>query len=551
MMAAGRSLPLAERLRPFHLEDLLGNPRARAELRSWADGWSRTAAPSRRAAILSGPPGVGKTSAALALAHDRGWAVVEMNASEARNADSIDRIAGRASRLRSFGEDGSMTDGSRTLILLDEADCLSGRASADARPTPKPKGWREFLHDRYGSPDEVNRAWGLGKAGAPPEFASWDEIPKFPARHRWTTLAPAQRDLADWRSASVKVDLTDRGGLGAIAKLVKETRQPLVLTVNDDYLLSRYSAVFRSAVLKIRFYPLSDTEIRMAVLHVARREGFSVDARAIDAIVARAHGDLRAALNDLDAVWPLAPGPDQVTVLGPRDRIADLERLTGEALTAARYYRSVEIQERADSTPEELEPWIEENLPRAAVDADHRWMAFVRLAQADLLLARARRSRIYGLWSSASELMTGGVGIALREAPGRPVEVAFPQFLGEMGRTKAARALREALLSKLGAPGHISRRKLREGEFGFFETVFRRATSARREDAPWRNLARSIVQEIELTTEEVGYLGALDADSDRVSRLYEAPEPVAHAPREPPSPAPARGPGQRSLAEFE
>ena len=45
--------------------------------------------PSARAALLSGPPGIGKTTAAHLLGKECGYDIVELNASDKRDMSSI------------------------------------------------------------------------------------------------------------------------------------------------------------------------------------------------------------------------------------------------------------------------------------------------------------------------------------------------------------------------------------------------------------------------------------------------------------------------------
>src|SRR5881398_280177 len=118
-----------EKYRPKDLDDVAGNPTAVAELRKWAAAWQR-GRPEKHAVILQGPPGIGKTSAALALAHEMSWSVVEMNASDSRNADAIRKTATRGAVLQTFSESGEFlrtNQGGRKLIILDEADNVFGR----------------------------------------------------------------------------------------------------------------------------------------------------------------------------------------------------------------------------------------------------------------------------------------------------------------------------------------------------------------------------------------------------------------------------------------
>ena len=369
--------PLSERWRPTKPEEVIGNRSALAELSEWAESWARPGGPpARRAAILAGPPGVGKTSAAWAIANARGWTVVEMNASDARNEEAIGLVAGRASRTQTLGHLGKFTSsakGGRALILLDEADCLSGRRTeAPSSAKSAPVGFREFLRTRYGSLDALAKAWGLGAPARPKAFEAWSDLPATAGRAAWTKLPAAQRDIDDWRGAARPRDTSDRGGLGAIASLVRETLQPLVLTVNDDRALNRYSPVFRTQAVRIRFGPVPPEDVRALLHRIILREGWLISTEALEAIVRRSGGDLRAALNDVEAIHPIPPGAAQLLPLTGRDRPEEFEEVTAETLTAGRYFRSVEIRERIDAPPDDLFPWIEENVPWFAPDARHQ-----------------------------------------------------------------------------------------------------------------------------------------------------------------------------------
>jgi len=117
-----------EKYRPKRLSQIIGNEKAIQEIKRWARLWL-SGVPKKRALILYGPPGVGKTSAALALANKMGWRVMELNASDIRNQENIKKVSG-ATLYESFSDEGEMTlvrKGQRTLLIFDEADNLYER----------------------------------------------------------------------------------------------------------------------------------------------------------------------------------------------------------------------------------------------------------------------------------------------------------------------------------------------------------------------------------------------------------------------------------------
>jgi replication factor C large subunit len=108
----------AEKYRPRTLGDVVGNKKAVQDFRAWAEEW-QSGTPERRAVILYGPAGIGKTSSAHALARDMDWEVIELNASDQRTAGVIEKIAGSAASMNTFF-------GGKRLIVLDEADNIHG-----------------------------------------------------------------------------------------------------------------------------------------------------------------------------------------------------------------------------------------------------------------------------------------------------------------------------------------------------------------------------------------------------------------------------------------
>lgn len=73
-----------------------------------------------KALMLYGSSGGGKTSSVYALAHELGYELIEINASDTRNADQIDSLLGNASKQASLFFKSK-------IILVDELDGIAGR----------------------------------------------------------------------------------------------------------------------------------------------------------------------------------------------------------------------------------------------------------------------------------------------------------------------------------------------------------------------------------------------------------------------------------------
>ncbi|GIX62238.1 replication factor C subunit 1, putative [Babesia caballi] len=116
---SNRSLPFCEKYRPSRVSDLAGNEANIRKVVEWLRAWTPGSTPA--CALLSGPPGVGKTTTAKLVAAECGYECVEFNASDLRNKSAVEKIAMLVTGGQSFSFLGQC-EMKRSLVLLDEVD---------------------------------------------------------------------------------------------------------------------------------------------------------------------------------------------------------------------------------------------------------------------------------------------------------------------------------------------------------------------------------------------------------------------------------------------
>ncbi|EAS05103.2 AAA family ATPase (macronuclear) [Tetrahymena thermophila SB210] len=121
---------------PQELNDCVGNEAQIKKLENWLVNWENVVVhkqkvqgnwkenPGSRACLISGPPGIGKTSTVRLLAQKYNMNIIEWNASDVRNKNAIETIINplKDNTVLNFKHEVSSQ---RSIILMDEVDGMS------------------------------------------------------------------------------------------------------------------------------------------------------------------------------------------------------------------------------------------------------------------------------------------------------------------------------------------------------------------------------------------------------------------------------------------
>ncbi|MFX0079148.1 MAG: replication factor C large subunit [Candidatus Hermodarchaeota archaeon] len=118
--------PWVEKYRPQSGKDIVGNTTAISKIKKWLNNWPKSITRNKRALMLFGPSGVGKTLVAHTLASELGYDITEINATVKRSKKRMGEL------LKTSTMTGTLTSTRGRVLLVDELAGLSGKSDRGA-----------------------------------------------------------------------------------------------------------------------------------------------------------------------------------------------------------------------------------------------------------------------------------------------------------------------------------------------------------------------------------------------------------------------------------
>ncbi len=402
------ALPWIIKYRPKRIEDVVNQEQAKRLFIPWLRQWLSGRPPEKKAALFYGPAGVGKTSLVEAAAHEYKLELIEMNASDFRRKEDIERVAKIAATQSSLF-------GRKKIILLDEVDGISGTA--------------------------------------------------------------------------------DKGGLDAILELLNVTKHPIVMTANDPW--DQKLKPLRDASLMVPFNRLSERDVVLVLKRICAAEGIRCEDEALKFIAQRSEGDLRSAINDLQAI---AEGYGEVTLSLARALVASRDREYSpwemlRNLFMSKYaWQAKRAVTHTNLDYDTVLEWINENIPVQYTDPEDVWRAYEALSRADMFLGRIRKSLSWDLLAYVFDLAGPGVALARKKSKFHWAKYQYPQKIMMLAKTKEAREVREAIAEVFAKRLHTSKATVKADVLPYVTIIFRNRPDIAAKIALAYNLTERMVQ---------------------------------------------------------
>ncbi len=348
---------------PKNYSEFVGNVDIVESTIKWANEWQNDNV--QKPLLFFGPPGIGKTALSYLVAKECGWQIFEMNSSDIRNKETIEKIAGAASG-------NSTLFGSKRLILIDEIDGLQAQ---------------------------------------------------------------------------------DRGGSSAISDLIKNAKNPIILTANDLY-GDKKLVFLRTMAQLFEFKKINYLSIAKRLREICDSENINYDPEAIKLLAKNCGGDFRSALLDLESLIDGVQIKD-VEELYSRQRKEKIFNVMGKIFKGHNINEITEMVDNSEVSSDLLFRWIEENIPRQYSGSDVS-KAFDVLSKSDIFNGRVFRRQHYGFLKYVFFLSTVGINLAKEKEYNGWQPFVFPTLLSTLSSSTSKRALRKKIAQKIGEKTHCS-----------------------------------------------------------------------------------------------
>ncbi len=280
---------------------------------------------------------------------------------------------------------------------------------------------------------------------------------------------------------------SDRGGVGAILKVIKTAVHPIIMTANDPT-SPRLKDLMK--VCQVFFFRQIESDDMATVLkRVLSENRESMPEDILEDIIENAEGDLRAAVSDLES--QVRSGSTSPTVKASRDVRRGTEETLRHLFATTDSKVARKILSESELAHDSLILWLEENLHLHLLTPKELDKGFEGLSLADLALGRIMRNQNWKLLAYFYDFLANGVALSRTETPFRRVDYSQPTWPLLVWQGNRKRDKKFAILSSLASFTGVSKRRVRQTHLDTIQEIIKVNPQTLSEFAVWLKVEKS------------------------------------------------------------
>jgi len=399
-----------EKYRPKKIADVVGNELAKTAFINWLQNKPRR----KKAVLLYGPAGVGKTAVVNAASNQFNFSIIEMNASDTRTEKAINKVGKPATSFAAL--DKFSTESKGNILFLDEVDGVFGQQ--------------------------------------------------------------------------------DRGGIGAIIKIIKESLIPVVMAANDSDL--KKLRPLKKVCQLIRFQQVRIPLIITTLRRICVNENVEAEFEALERIAQNSLGDMRSAINDLQSI---AEGKQLLRLqdtmfLSARNKDIGMYETLKRVFSAESFGEAAMVLNHSNVNYDDFLLSVSDNLPLRYLDSEDLAIAYDMVSRADVFRGRVGTEN-WHLLRYFFNLLAEAATVSPKSF--KPFDFISPPIrIMKLFWTKGKRMKLENICAKIALKCHVSRSTAKMDIIPFVKIILEKQKSS------------PIISWLKLEPDDVDYLIKMD-----------------------------------------
>ncbi|NCN86814.1 replication factor C large subunit [archaeon] len=354
-----------EKYRPQKFTDIFGQDEAIEKIKTYFEKFPKV---KKKALLLGGSPGIGKTTIVHVLAKETGAEIFELNASDLRNKSSM------TLKLKPVLEQVSLFN-TKKLILVDEADGVSGTE--------------------------------------------------------------------------------DRGGLSELISLIEKSPYPIICTANDAW--GKKVSDLRKKCELIELKEISPAIIKQILKNILEKENKEVTLNVLNKIAINSRGDVRSAINDLEAASSL-DNPEEIEIY-ERNKKEDIFQVMKKIFQEKADEKMLGLFDKVDMPLDEIMLWMEENISKVYSGIELA-KAYQRLANADLFKGRIYKQQYWRFLVYENIFTSYGISASKEDEKKGFYKYTKPERILKIWLNNVKHAKRKTIAEKYSKKTHVGMKRI-------------------------------------------------------------------------------------------